>query len=101
MKITLNKLNIVLIYCLVIFSLISLLERSDYYNLALSLLIVYYFIINKSWNVIKHIMKFILLFGIAIKLDLVWFAFPIAEIASLILSTFFFRKLYRSTMAAF
>ena len=42
MKITLNKLNIVLIYCLVIFSLISLLERSDYYNLALSLLIVYY-----------------------------------------------------------
>ena len=35
------------------------------------------------------------------KLDLVWFAFPIAEIASLILSTFFFRKLYRSTMAAF
>ena len=73
MRITLNKLNIVLIYCLVIFSLISLLERSDYYNFALSLLIVYYFIMNKSWNVIKHIIKFIFLFGVAIKLDLVWF----------------------------
>ncbi len=29
----------------------------------------------------------------------VWFAFPIAEIASLILSTFFFTKLYRSTVS--
>jgi putative MATE family efflux protein len=32
-------------------------------------------------------------------LDNVWFAFPIAEIASLILSTFFFRKLYKSTVS--
>ena len=73
MKITLNKLNIVLIYSLVIFSLISLLERTDYFNLALSLVIVYYFIINKSWDVIKHVIKFITLFGVAIKLDIVWF----------------------------
>ena len=32
-------------------------------------------------------------------LSYVWFAFPIAELASLVLSTFFFTKLYRSTVS--
>ena len=32
-------------------------------------------------------------------LDNVWFAFPIAELASLALSSFFFRKLYKSTVS--
>lgn len=33
------------------------------------------------------------------NLNLVWFAFPIAEIASLTISVFLFRKLYKSTIA--
>ncbi len=33
-------------------------------------------------------------------LDLVWLAFPIAELASLALSTIFFRKLYKQTVSA-
>ena len=41
-KVTLNKLNIVLIHSLVIFSLISLLERSDYLNIGISLAITYF-----------------------------------------------------------
>jgi putative MATE family efflux protein len=32
-------------------------------------------------------------------LDNVWFAFPIAELASLALSTYFFKKLYKSTVS--
>ena len=32
-------------------------------------------------------------------LNLVWFAFPIAEIASLAISTYYFRKLYKTTMS--
>ena len=32
-------------------------------------------------------------------LDLVWCAFPIAELSSLLLSSYFFRKLYRQTVA--
>ena len=32
------------------------------------------------------------------NLNIVWFAFPIAELASLIISTYFFIKLYKSTM---
>lgn len=33
------------------------------------------------------------------NLNLVWFAFPIAEIASLAISTYYFRKLYKTTMS--
>ena len=33
------------------------------------------------------------------SLDLVWCAFPIAELSSLLLSSYFFRKLYRQTVA--
>ena len=73
MKLTLNKLNKVLIYCLVIFSFISLLERSDYINLCLSFLVVYFLLINKNWDVIKYIMTFILLLGITIAFDIFWF----------------------------
>ena len=73
MRITLNKLNIVLIYSLVIFSLISLLERSDYVNIGLSLIITYFFILNKSWDINKYLIRFIILLGGSIALDLIWF----------------------------
>ena len=72
-KISLNKLNKVLIYCLVLFSLISLLERSDYINLCLSFLIVYRLVINNNWDVIKYLMNLVLLIGGTIALDIIWF----------------------------
>jgi hypothetical protein len=72
-KVTLNKLNIVLIYSLVIFSLISLLERSDYLNIGISLTITYFFILNRKWDIIRYIMSFILLLGGSIVLDFIWF----------------------------
>ena len=75
MRITLNKLNIVLIYSLVIFSLISLLERSDYVNISISLIITYFFILNRSWDINKFLMRFILLIGASIALDFIWFLF--------------------------
>ena len=73
MRITLNKLNVVLIYSLVIFSLISLLERSDYVNISISLIITYFFILNRSWDINKFLMRFILLLGGSIVFDLIWF----------------------------
>jgi hypothetical protein len=73
MKLTLNKLNKILIYCLVVFSFISLLERSDYINLCLSFLVVYFLLLNKNWDVIKYIMRFIILLGITIAFDILWF----------------------------
>ena len=73
MKIALNKLNIVLIYSLVIFSLISLLERSDYVNLSISLIITYFFILNREWDINKYLKRFVLLIGISIVFDFIWF----------------------------
>ena len=73
MKIALNKLNIVLIYSLVIFSLISLLERSDYVNLSTSLIITYFFILNREWDINKYLKRFVLLIGISIVFDFIWF----------------------------
>ena len=73
MKVTLNKLNKVLILCLVVFSFISLLERSDYINLCLSFLILYLFILNNKWEINKFMMRFIFLLGATIALDIIWF----------------------------
>jgi putative MATE family efflux protein len=39
------------------------------------------------------------LFSLTGVLSMVWWAFPIAELASLVLSTYFFTKLYRQTVA--
>lgn len=73
MRLKLNKLNKVLIYCLVLFSLISLLERSDYVNFCLSFLIVYFLILNKNWDVIKYLIRFVFFLGCSIALDILWF----------------------------
>ena len=73
MKITLNKLNKVLILSLVLFSFISLLERSDYVNLCLSFLIVYLLLLNNKWDINKYLMRFIFLLGATIALDIIWF----------------------------
>jgi len=72
-KVTWNLLTKVLMYCLIIFSIISLLERSDYINLMISFLILNYFIIDKTGQIIKFLRHFILLLGSAIALDLIWF----------------------------
>ena len=73
MRVTLNRLNKVLIYCLVIFSFISLLERSDYINFCLSFLIVYLLILKKNWDIIIFLIPFIFLLLGTIVLDAFWF----------------------------
>ena len=72
-KVSLNKLNKVLILCLVIFSFISLLERIDYINLCLSFFIAYLLLFNKKWDIFKYLKRFILLLGATIGLDIIWF----------------------------
>lgn len=72
-KITLNTLTKVLMYCLIIFSLASLLERSDYINLVIAVLTLNYFILDKNGMIIKYLRYFTWLLGGAVVMDLVWF----------------------------
>ena len=72
------KLNFkikVLIYSFIIFSFISLLERSDYINLIISVITLYYFIIDKNRVIIKYLKQFIWALGGAIFIDLIWLRF--------------------------
>ena len=68
-----NKLNKVLIFCLIIFSFISLLERSDYINLSISFFIAYFLIFNKNSDLFKYLTRIIYLIGATIILDIIWF----------------------------
>ena len=72
-KITLNTLTKVLMYCLIIFSFASLLERSDYINLVIAVLTLNYFILDKNGMIIKYLRYFTWLLGGAVVMDLVWF----------------------------
>ena len=72
-KITLSTLTKVLMYCLIIFSFISLLERSDFINLVISILTLNYFIIDNTGMIIKYLRYFTWLLGGAVIMDLVWF----------------------------
>ena len=73
LKFSLNKLNKVLIFCLIIFSFISLLERSDYINLSISFFIAYFLIFNKNSDLFKYLTRIIYLIGATIILDIIWF----------------------------
>ena len=72
-KITLNTLTKVLMYCLIIFTFASLLERSDYINLVIAVLTLNYFILDKNGMIIKYLRYFTWLLGGAVVMDLVWF----------------------------
>ena len=74
-KITVNTLTMVLMYCLIIFTFISLLERSDFINLIIAVVIFNFFILNKSGEIIKQLKYLTCLIGIAIIMDLIWYIF--------------------------
>ena len=73
LRISLNKLNIALLYCLFFISLFSLLERSDYINLIVSIIVIYCFIFDKDSNIIKSLRQYLLLLGGAVVFDFIWF----------------------------
>lgn len=70
-----NTLTRVLIYCFLILSLISLLERSDYLSLFFSFIIFYFFILDKTGQIMESLRIFILLFCGVLGLDLIWLIF--------------------------
>ena len=67
-----NTLTRVLIYCFLILSLISLFERSDYLSLFFSFIIFYFFILEKTGQILESLNIFVLLFSGALGLDLIW-----------------------------
>ena len=71
-KITLNTLTKVLMFCLILCSFISLLERSDYINLMIAIITLRYFILDKSGQIIKYLSYFAFLLGGAIIMDIIW-----------------------------
>ena len=72
-KITLNTLTKVLMLCLIIFSFLTLLERSDFINLVVGILTFKYFIFDKDGQIIKYLRYFTWLLGGAIIMDFIWF----------------------------
>ena len=74
-RITLNTLTKVLMFCLIIFSFVSLLERSDYINLVVAILTFKYFIFDNEGQIIKYLRHFTWLLGAAIIMDFFWFIF--------------------------
>lgn len=74
-KINLNTKTKALLYSFIIFSFISLLQRSDYINLIISIMILYYFIIDNTGSIANYLMQFIYLLGVGIFIDLIWLRF--------------------------
>jgi hypothetical protein len=74
-KITLNTLTKVLMFCLIIFSFISLLERSDYINLIIAILTLNFFILDKNGSIVNYLKYFIWLLAVTIAFDIIWFLF--------------------------
>jgi hypothetical protein len=72
-KITLNTLTKVLMFCLIIFSFISLLERSDYINLIVAILTLNFFILDKNGLIVNYLKYFIWLLVVTIVFDIIWF----------------------------
>ena len=72
-KIYLNTWSKILMPCLILVSLFSLLERSDYINLLISVITLQYFIFDKTGKIIKYLGYFSWLLGGAIIMDFVWF----------------------------
>ena len=72
-KITLNTLTKVIMFCLVIFSFVSLLERSDYINLIIAILTLGFFILDKNGIIVNYLKYFIWLLIMTIIFDIIWF----------------------------
>lgn len=72
-KIILNTLTKVIIYCLIIFSFISLLERSDYIDLIIAILTFYFFILDHSGAIVDYLKLFLWIILGTIFFDCIWF----------------------------
>ena len=71
-KISFNLLTKVVMYFLIIIPFISLLERSDYINLFIAFLILYYFIWDKAGQVFKILKHLTLFIELTVILDILW-----------------------------
>ena len=71
-KISFNLLTKVVMYFLIIIPFISLLERSDYINLLIAFLILYYFIWDKAGQVFKILKHLTLFIELTVILDILW-----------------------------
>ena len=67
-----NTYTKALIYCLIICCFVSLLERSDYINLLIVVIILYYLIIDKNGTIIEYLRYLNCFLGGTIILDLFW-----------------------------
>ena len=71
-KISFNLLTKVVMYFLIIIPFISLLERSDYINLFIAFLILYFFIWDKAGQVFKILKHLTLFIELTVILDILW-----------------------------
>ena len=71
-KISFNLLTKVVMYFLIIIPFISLLERSDYINLLIAFLVLYYFIWDKAGQVFKILKHLTLFIELTVILDILW-----------------------------
>lgn len=67
-----SKLTQSMMSLLVILSFISLLERSDFVNFFISVIIWMLFIYDKSYDVLKYLQPLIITIGVSLGYDLLW-----------------------------
>ena len=70
-----SKLTQSMMSLLVILSFISLLERSDFVNFFISVIIWMLFIYDKSYDVLKYLQPLIITIGVSLGYDLLWLIF--------------------------
>ena len=67
-----SKLTKAMMTLLVILSFISLLERSDFVNLFISVILVILFIYDQSNDVLKYLQPLIITIGVSLAYDFLW-----------------------------
>ena len=72
-KIKWNRMTQLLMMILIVSSIFTLLERSDFLNLFLSIIIAVLFILDKNSNIEKYLQPLILTIGGSLIYDFIWF----------------------------
>ena len=72
-KIKWNKITQLLMMILIGLTFFTLLERSDFLNLFLGIIILVLFIIDKSSNIEKYLQPLIITIGLSLIYDFIWF----------------------------
>ena len=68
-----NKITQILMMLLIALTFLTLLERSDFLNLFLGIIILVLFLIDKNNNVEKYLQPLILTIGLSLIYDFIWF----------------------------